>query len=212
MRKSVPKKTSKPAVPKASLPEGNYFDSPEDFRDWLKTNHNRETEIWLGYYKKDAPIQGIGYKESVDAALCFGWIDGIVKSIDQHRYCRRFTPRKKNSIWSQVNIRRYCELKEMGLVHPAGAKVFDARDERRQNLYSFEQEKHELGSAFEKKFKAKKTAWKNFHAMTPSYRKAATWWVVSAKQESTRLNRLDILIENSQNGRKIPLLRRTGEV
>lgn len=191
--------------------ELNYFESQEEFRAWLKTNHNKATEVWIGFYKVGAPHKGITYKQAIDEGLCFGWIDGIVKKVDAHSYCHRFTPRTKSSTWSQVNIRRYCELKELGLVHPAGEKTFENRDPRKENLYSFEQKKHELGPAFEKKFKANKKAWKNFMAMPPSYRRTAIWLVISAKQEATKLKRLQALIEDSENGRKIKQLRRAGE-
>lgn len=191
--------------------ELNYFESQEEFRNWLRSHHDKRTEVWIGFYKVGSAKKGITYKQAVDEALCFGWIDGIVKKIDAHSYCHRFTPRKKSSTWSQVNIRRYCELLELGLVHSAGQNVFENRDLKKEKRYSFEQEKHELPAAFEKKFKANKKAWKHFMERPASYRKPAIWWVISAKQEATRIKRLQTLIEDSENGRKIKLLRRTGE-
>lgn len=188
-----------------------FFDTQEEFRNWLKKNHSKATDIWLGYYKKGASKTGITYKQAVDQALCFGWIDGIAKSIDEERYCQRFTPRRKTSIWSQVNIRRYCELKELGLVHPAGEKTFDNRDPRKENLYSFEQEKHELPAAYLKQIKANKKAWTFFESLTPSVKKPSIWWINSAKQENTRVKRLATLIQCCEEGRKIPMLRRKGE-
>lgn len=185
-----------------------FFESQHEFRNWLKANHNKVTDLWIGLYKVGAPQKGLTYRQALDEALCFGWIDGLSKSVDQYSHARRFTPRKKTSIWSQVNIRRYCELQELGLVHAAGKKTFENRDLRKENLYSFEQKTVELDPAFEKKFKANKKAWKNFQSMIASYKKPAIWWVISAKQEATRLKRLEILIQNSEEGRKIPPLRR----
>jgi uncharacterized protein YdeI (YjbR/CyaY-like superfamily) len=188
-----------------------FFDSQQEFRRWLQKNYAKATECWVGFYKVAARKKGITYKEALDEALCFGWIDAVKKGIDAERWTNRFTPRKKSSIWSQVNIRRYCELKELGLVHPHGEKVFDTRDLRKQNLYSFEQEKVEFSPAFEKKFKANKKAWKHFQSMPPSYRRAATWLVISAKQEKTRESRLATLMAASEKGEKIKQLKRTGE-
>lgn len=188
-----------------------FFESQQEFRNWLKANHGKANEVWLGMYKVGAPQKGITYKQAVDEALCFGWIDGIAKSIDKYSHARRFTPRRKSSIWSQVNIRRYCELKELGLVHTAGEHTFENRDLRKENLYSFEQEKHELPAAFEKKIKASKKAWKFFQELTPSVKKPTIWWINSAKQEATKTKRLELLIQCCEEGRKIPMLRRKGE-
>lgn len=187
-----------------------YFETADEFREWLKKNHDKAPHLWVAYYKKGAPQTGITYREAVDEALCFGWIDGRVNTIDQHSYAHRYTPRRKGSIWSQVNIRRYCELLEAGRVHPAGKKTFDERDEKKQNLYSFEQEKLDLG-IYEKKFRANKKAWANFNKMIASYRKPAIWWVIGAKQEATRERRLQTLIEYSERGEKIPPLQRPAD-
>jgi uncharacterized protein YdeI (YjbR/CyaY-like superfamily) len=184
-----------------------YFDDQNDFRKWMLKNHNKVNVIRVAYYKKGAPKKNITYKEAVDVALCFGWIDGLAKSIDEHSHCNRFTPRKKNSIWSQVNIRRYCELKELGLVHAAGETVFENRNPERENLYAGEQTKVELTAAHAKKFKANKKAWANFEKMPPSYRHTTIWWVISAKQEETRLKRLEELIHDSEAGIKVKQLR-----
>jgi len=168
-------------------------------------------ELEVGFYKKNASEKGITYKEAVDQALCFGWIDGVRNSVDETRYKNRFTPRKPKSIWSAVNIKRVGELAQLGLMHPAGQKVFDKRDVKKSNLYSFERENVALSEEFEKKFQENKVAWEFFKSKPPSYQKPALWWVMSAKQEETRLKRLTTLIEDSEKGRKISPLRRKSE-
>ena len=187
-----------------------FFGSSEEMFAWLQEHHDQKPEVFVGFHKKGSGKSGIDYAGAVAVALCFGWIDSVIRPIDDLSYALRFTPRKPGSIWSQVNIRRYCELLELGRVHPAGKKTFDERDEKKQMLYSFEQEKVELG-AYEKKFRANKKAWANFNKMAPSYRRPATWWVISAKQEETRERRLKTLIECSEKGERIPPLRRPGD-
>ena len=147
------------------------------------------------------------YKEAVDAALCFGWIDGIAKSIDETSYKQRFTPRTKRSIWSAINIARIGELKALGLMHPAGLKTFEQRDPTRVNQYSFEQDAVAFSAAEEKVFRADKIAWKWWEACPPGYRRQATWWVISAKKDETRKRRLATLIADLANGEKIKPLR-----
>jgi uncharacterized protein YdeI (YjbR/CyaY-like superfamily) len=188
-----------------------YFKTEEDLRKWYMKNHSKLTEQWIGYYKKTSGKPSITYSQAVDQALCFGWIDGIAKGIDENQYCQRFTPRRKNSIWSAVNLKKVDELTKKKLMMPAGMKTYNGRNKNRTNMYSFEQEKHELPSQYEKKFKANKKAWANFQLMAPSYRKPAIWWVISAKQEETQLRRLATLIEDSENGRKIKQMKRPGE-
>jgi uncharacterized protein YdeI (YjbR/CyaY-like superfamily) len=185
-----------------------FFASSDEFRQWLEQNHDTMQELWIGFYKKDSGKTGITYKEAVDQALCFGWIDGIRKSVDTLSYMNRFTPRKRSSNWSSVNIKRVGELTEMGLMHPAGIKAFTERDPRRSEMYSFERENVALDSAYEEKLRANEKAWSFFQAQPPSYRKPAIWWVMSARQEATRLKRLATLIEDSENGLRIALLRR----
>jgi uncharacterized protein YdeI (YjbR/CyaY-like superfamily) len=185
-----------------------FFKLPAKLHDWYLKNHDKKQELLIGFYKKHSGRPSILYQEALDEALFFGWIDGIRKSIDDVSYSIRFTPRKKNSIWSAVNIRRVGELSQLGRMHPAGLQTFQTRDLKRAGLYSFEQTSHELASAYEKKFKANKNAWKFFLSKPPSYRKPAIHWVMSAKQEVTRLRRLDILIHDSERERSIALLRR----
>jgi uncharacterized protein YdeI (YjbR/CyaY-like superfamily) len=180
-----------------------FFKQPADFRRWLKTHHGKETELWVGFYKKDSGKASITWPESVDEALCFGWIDGLRKSIDAISYKIRFTPRKRRSIWSAVNIKRAGELIAQGLMQPAGLKAFGAREENRSGIYSYEQRSAELPDQYGEKLKKNKAARKFFEAQPASYRKAVTWWVLSAKKEETRLKRLNTLIDDSAHERTI---------
>ena len=181
-----------------------FFRTPADFRKWLAAHHASETELWVGFYKKDSGKASITWPQSVDEALCFGWIDGIRKNIDEISYKIRFTPRKQRSTWSAVNIKRVSELTEQGLMEEAGLRAFAARQEKRSGIYSYEQRSPELPAQYATKLKKNAAAWKFFQAQPPSYRKAVNWWVVSAKQEETRLKRLDKLIDDSAAGRRIP--------
>jgi uncharacterized protein YdeI (YjbR/CyaY-like superfamily) len=181
-----------------------FFKTPAAFRKWLEAHHASAAELWVGFYKKGSGKPGSWWPEAVDEALCFGWIDGIRKSIDEESYKIRFTPRKPRSIWSAVNIKRAKELDAQGLMQPAGLKAFDARQENRSGIYSYEQRTAELPGDYDKRLMKNAAAWKFFHGQTSSYRKAANWWVVSAKKEETRLKRLDKLIEHSAQGQLIP--------
>lgn len=162
----------------------------------------------VGFYKKDSGRPSITWPESVDAALCFGWIDGVRRRIDDISYSIRFTPRKARSIWSAVNIRRVEELTTKQLMHPAGIKAFETRQEERSGIYAFEQPNIKFESAQERQFRANGAAWKFFCSQPPWYQRTATWWVVSAKREETKEKRLTILIKNSEEGRTIPQLTR----
>jgi uncharacterized protein YdeI (YjbR/CyaY-like superfamily) len=181
-----------------------FFKIPTDFRKWFEAHHASVPELWVGYYKKDSGKPSITWPESVDEGLCFGWIDGIRKSIDDLSYKIRFTPRKPRSTWSAVNIKRAQDLLEQGLMQPAGLKAFQARQEHRSGIYSSEQRNPELPDQYLKKLKKNLAAWKFFQAQPPSYRKAVNWYVLSAKKEETRLKRLDKLIEYSVQGQRIP--------
>ena len=183
--------------------EPTFFDSGEDFRAWLEAHHATATELYLGYYKKQSGRTGISYPESVDEALCFGWIDGVRRTLDAERYTTRFTPRKPASIWSAVNIARVGELTAQGRMRPAGLAAFARRTEARSRVYSFEQDQHALGGAYERQFRANAPAWAYFQAQAPSYQRTAIWWVVSAKQEATQLKRLAKLIDDSEHGRRL---------
>jgi uncharacterized protein YdeI (YjbR/CyaY-like superfamily) len=180
-----------------------YFKSAKDFRRWLEKNHASTQELWVGYYKKNSGRPSITWPESVDEALCFGWIDGIRKSVDDLRYTIRFSPRRRGSIWSAVNIKRAQELSDKGLMRAPGKAAFDARKEYKSGIYSYEQRSVNLDGLYEKKLKQNKDAWDFFYAQSPSYRKAIGWWIVSAKQEATRLKRLQKLIEESANRKRL---------
>jgi uncharacterized protein YdeI (YjbR/CyaY-like superfamily) len=191
-----------------SAEEPHYFETPGEFRAWLEEHHERARELWVGFYKKSSGKPSITWPEAVDQALCFGWIDGIRKSVDADSYTNRFTPRRPRSTWSAVNIRRVQELTSAGLMHPAGTAAFEQRTGENSAIYSYEQKDVQLGAEYEGKFRANQPAWSFFQAQAPWYRKTAIRWVTSAKREETRLKRLITLIEDSEHGRTIPPLTR----
>ena len=177
-----------------------FFASASEFRKWLEKNHAKKTELLVGFYKVGSGKQNMTWSESVDQALCFGWIDGVRKSIDEHSYYIRFTPRKPSSIWSAVNIKKINELTKQGLMHEAGLSAYAKRKDHKSAIYSFEKEEMKLPPAFEKLFRANKKAWKFFESLAPSYRKTSVHWVMSAKQEATQAKRLQVLISDSEKG------------
>ncbi len=183
--------------------EPTFFRSPAEFRRWLDKHHATARELWVGFCKKGSGEPSITWPESVDEALCFGWIDGIRKSIDDRSYKIRFTPRRTGSVWSAVNIKRVAILTGQGRMRPAGLKAFEARKENRSGIYSYEQRRAELEEPYAGILRKNPAARAFFEAQPPSYRKAVGWWVVSAKKEETRLKRLEQLIEDSANGRRI---------
>jgi uncharacterized protein YdeI (YjbR/CyaY-like superfamily) len=186
-----------------------FFPSPTAWRAWLEKNHAESTELWVGFYKRDSGRPSITWPEAVDGALCFGWIDGIRKSINDASYKIRFTPRKPRSIWSAVNVKRATELLSQGLMHSAGLSAFEKRDGKRSEIYSYEQRKAaKLPVAYERKFRTDPTAWEFFQAQPPGYKRICSWWVISAKKEETKLKRLAVLMEHSEHQRKIPALSR----
>ena len=203
-----------PAAASASLGdsivmEPTTFERPQDFRAWLEQHHDSQAELWVGDYKKGSVRPSMTWPESVDEALCVGWIDGIRKSIDAERYMIRFTPRRARSIWSTVNIEPVAALMEEGRMRPAGLEAFEARRQDRSGIYSHEQrDQATLDPPFEKRFRAKKDAWASFEAMPESYRQAAIHWVMTAKKEETRERRLVTLMEDSAFGRTVPPLTR----
>lgn len=188
--------------------ELKFFATPVAWREWLEKYHDQRQELLVGFYKKDSGKPSITWPESVDAALCFGWIDGVRRRIDDASYSIRFTPRRPRSTWSTVNIKRVEELTRLGLMHPAGIKAFEARREERSGIYSFEQQGIAFASGQEERFHANKSAWKFFESQPPWYRRTATFWVISAKREETREKRLATLIECSEQGQTIPPLTR----
>lgn len=188
-----------------------YFKSPAEFREWLEKHHAAARELWVGFYKKASGRPSMTWPESVDEALCFGWIDGIRKSVDEVSYTIRFTPRKPRSVWSAVNMRRVEELSREGRMRPAGQKAFEARLENRSGIYSYEQRAAELEGDYGLRFKQNEAAWAFYQSQPASYRKAANWWILSAKREETRLKRLEQLIEDSAHSRRLPQFSRKKE-
>lgn len=189
-----------------------FFASAAAFRAWLEKHHGRRRELFVGFYKMGSGRPSITWPESVDAALCFGWIDGVRKSVDEISYTIRFTPRKPRSIWSDVNVKRAKALIDEGLMRPAGAAAFAARIEAKSAVYAYEQRGGAtLGDVYERRFRANKKAWAFFTAQAPWYRRTASWWVISAKREETRLKRLGTLIEDSEHGQVVAPLKRPGK-
>lgn len=182
-----------------------FFTDQEEFSNWL-LEHHKLNELWVGYYKKSTGKESLTWSESVDVALCFGWIDGIRKSIDNERYMIRFTPRNKNSIWSAVNVSKVNNLIKLGKMRPDGLTAFKNRSDLKG--YSSHQRNIPFDSDYEKEIKANKHAWEFFNNLAPSYKRDTIWWVMSAKKKETQLRRLSILISSAQEGLKIPMLRK----
>ena len=180
-----------------------YFKTSEEWSNWLEQRHNEESELWVGFFKKKSYKAGITYSEALDVALCFGWIDGIRKRVDDDRYMIRFSPRKPNSYWSAVNVERVKTLTERGLMQPPGLKAFQEYDPKDTDQYSYERPNRKLDPAYEEQFRKNPKAWVFFQSQPPSYRKTASWWVMSAKTEETRQRRLSTLINDSENGDRI---------
>jgi uncharacterized protein YdeI (YjbR/CyaY-like superfamily) len=180
-----------------------YFESPAAFRKWLTAHHATEKELLVGFHRKGSGTPSITWPESVDQALCFGWIDGVRKRVDETRYTIRFTPRRKRSIWSAINIARVGVLKAEGLMHEAGLAAFAARDDARSAIYAYENRPKTLAPVYEKELRRDKVAWAFFAAQPPGYRKLAAWWIMSAKKEETRQKRLAKLIADSAAGKRI---------
>ena len=184
-----------------------FFRTPDEFRKWLAKHHDTTSQLQVGYYKKDTGKPSITWPESVDEALCFGWIDGIRKSIDDSRYTIRFTPRRSGSVWSSVNIGRVQELIKQGRMQPAGLAAYEVRRENKSGIYSYEQRSAELVEPYNRLLKKYKAAWSFFQQQSTTYRKAVSWWIVSAKKEETRLKRLERLAAFSSKGQKLPEMR-----
>ena len=184
--------------------EPTFFATPEEFRAWLEEHHETATELLAGFHRKGSGRPSITWPQSVDQALCFGWIDGVRRSIDDASYSIRFTPRKSRSTWSLVNVRRVGELSALGLMRPAGVAAFERRSDDRTAIYAYEQRRTAtLDREHERRFKADADAWKWFQAQPAGYRRTATYWVISAKRSETRERRLAQLIEDSAAGRTI---------
>jgi uncharacterized protein YdeI (YjbR/CyaY-like superfamily) len=182
--------------------EPTFFTDQNDLRKWLEKNHDKKTELIVGLYKKGTKKENMSWSELVDQVLCFGWIDGRSKSIDDERWCIRITPRKADSIWSAVNINKMEVLQKAGLMQPAGLEAFSKRKESKSKIYSHESATKTLLPAYEKQFKANKKAWEFFNAQPPGYRKVVIHLIMTAKQEKTQISRLESVIADSAEGRR----------
>jgi uncharacterized protein YdeI (YjbR/CyaY-like superfamily) len=189
-----------------SAPAARFFRSVAEFRRWMERHHDSERELWIGFRKKGVEPAGMTYAESLEVALAFGWIDGIRKSLDDTSYVNRYTPRKADSIWSQINIARVETLIARGEMHQSGLDAYLKRDPARSGVYSSEQRPQSLPPEFERRFKKDRPAWTHFDAQPPGYRRLAIWWISSAKREETRLRRLSQLIDASGRGMRIGVL------
>jgi uncharacterized protein YdeI (YjbR/CyaY-like superfamily) len=188
-----------------------FFSSPEDLRAWFERHHDSADELWVGLWRAASGQAGISWSQAVDEALCFGWIDGVRRRVDDQRYTNRFTPRRARSNWSAVNVARVAELSAQGRMRPAGHATFERRAPEREGVYSYEKRPADLDGAYAEEFRSHEGAWRFYQSQPPSYRRSATWWVVSAKKEDTRARRLAQLIEDSTHGRRLAMLRRPGE-
>lgn len=190
-------------------PKPLFFATPDEFRAWLEQHHASAVELWVGFRKKGSGRPSLTWPESVDEALCFGWIDGLRKSVDAESYTIRFTPRRAGSTWSAINVARMAELTAAGRVRPAGQAAFAARSAAKTGIYSYENRKAaRLDGALLRRFRAQAQAWRHFQAQPAWYRGTATWWIVSAKKEETRLRRLEKLIAASARGEPVAELKR----
>ena len=183
-----------------------FFRTVESLRTWFTKHGAIKSELWIGYYKKASGKGGVVYKQALDEALCVGWIDGVVRSIDDVCYMQRWTPRKPKSNWSNVNVKRVGELIAAGRMTPAGLAAFARRVPERTGVYTFENPTPEFPPALVKRFKADKAAWKFWNAQPPGYRRTITGYVMSAKQDATRERRLALVIGCSARGERLPSL------
>jgi uncharacterized protein YdeI (YjbR/CyaY-like superfamily) len=188
--------------------EPRFFATSADFRVWLEANHASAPELLVGFHKKGSGLPSMTWPESVEQALCFGWIDGIRRTLDETAYTIRFTPRRPGSTWSAVNIRTVERLTAEGLMHEPGLRAFEAGKKEHSRTYSFEQGEIALSTEDEARIAANPAAWEQWQKFPPSYRKQATWWVISAKRAETRTRRLQQLIEDSARGERLAHMRR----
>lgn len=180
-----------------------YFSSPAEFRAWLEENYEKERELLVGFYKVGTGKPSMTWSQAVDQALCFGWIDGVRRSVDKERYINRFTPRRPMSNWSAINIKKVEELTKLGQMKAAGIAAFEKRKDLKSRGYSYKNRPERLSTDLEKVFKAYPSAWTFFSAQAPSYRKSMIYWVMDAKQEVTKMNRLNKLIQASEDGKRL---------
>ena len=183
-----------------------FFRTQSEFRKWLETNDANETELMLGFYKKGSGKASITYPEALDEALCFGWIDGVRRSLGDDGYTIRFTPRKAKSIWSNVNVRHVERLKKLGRMAPAGLEAYALRDPKKTGVYAFENRPRELSPAYEKQFRSNKKAWEFFEKQPPGFKRLMIFRVMEGKQEETRQRRLAQLIESSGKGERLGVM------
>ncbi len=175
-----------------------FFSKPSDFRKWLQKNHKKIDVLWVGYYKVATGIPSINWEESVKEALCYGWIDGLRKTIDEDSYKIRFTPRRPKSNWSDLNLKHFKELKKQGKIKPAGQQAFDEGKKERAKTKTKNGQAENLKKEYEKKIKASKKAWAYFNGLSPSVKKKMVYWIMSAKKEETQLRRVDSLIQEAE--------------
>lgn len=187
-------------------PKPTYFASAEDFRAWLDAHHESATELLVGFHKRKTGRPSLTWVESVQQALCYGWIDGVRKRVDDDAYTIRFSPRKRGSIWSSVNVRHVEALIASGQMRPAGQRAYEARRPYKSGVYSYEQRSVDLPPAYARLLKKQPKARRFFEAQPPSYRRAVMWWIVSAKKEETRMKRLSVLIDLCAHGERLPAL------
>lgn len=196
------------ALSRDPYPPIAFFETPAELRRWFDEHHRSATELYVGFHKKGSGRASVSWPESVREAICFGWIDGVRKSLGETSYCIRFTPRKPKSTWSLVNIRHAEELMAEGLMARAGLAAFEARSEARSGVYTYEQTEGTAEARVEREMKKNRRAWSFFASQPPWYRRTAARWVMSAKREETRARRLATLVEDSARGRAIkPLVR-----
>jgi uncharacterized protein YdeI (YjbR/CyaY-like superfamily) len=180
-----------------------FFRTPADLRKWFRANHAKADELWVGYYKKDSGRPSVTWPESVDEALCVGWIDGIRKRLDEHSYVIRFTPRRPGSIWSTVNVKRVAELTKARRMHTAGLNAFAARRANKSGIYAYEQRRPQLEQPYAALMKKNAAALEFFERQSPYYRKTMSWFIMSAKKEETRMARLKKLMDACAKGKKL---------
>jgi uncharacterized protein YdeI (YjbR/CyaY-like superfamily) len=198
-------------VPPAERPTPRFFKTPAEFRKWLASNHARSKELWVGFFKKASGKPSITYHEALDEALSVGWIDGVRKTLDVERYIQRFTPRRRGSYWSKVNIARARALEAAGRMTAPGLEAFRQRDEKLAEKHSFERESSEFDAGQRRTFEANKAAWEFFQSQPPGYRKLMAFFVLDAKKPETRERRLDLLIQASARGERLGPLRPTAK-
>lgn len=183
-----------------------FFSTQAAFREWLELHHNSKTELLVGFHKKASGKKSITYAEALDEALCYGWIDGVRKNLNETSYTIRFTPRKARSIWSNVNVRHVERLTKEGRMRPAGVEAYARRDPKRTGIYAFENRPREFSPELEKAFRGNKTAWNFFEKQPPGYKRVVIFWVMSGKKEETRMKRFKKLVEFSEKGVRAGLL------